>query len=110
MNNAVHLVAGLAVASCFPSATTAALEGNPLYLLLGGMAALLPNLLDDRVLSRIYPMDVQVVTDPLAPDPSEIARTVATAIDTAADQGRPFGLRIHGICLGPDRWREIHLH
>jgi len=110
MNNAVHLVAGLAVASCFPSATTAALEGNPLYLLLGGMAALLPNLLDDRVLSRIYPMDVQVVTDPLAPDPGEIAQTVATAIDTAADQGRAFWLRIHGICLGPDRWREIHLH
>jgi len=110
MNAAAHFMSGLAVASCFPTAVTAAAGGNPLFFLLGGITALLPDVLDSRLLCYFYTHDVEVAVDPLAPDPQILADTVAEAIDTTAHRRRPFRLRLHTIRLGRDRWQRYRLH
>lgn len=110
MNAVSHFMSGLAVASCFPTAVTAAAGGNPLYVLLGGIAGLLPDLLDSRLLRYLYPHDAEVAVDPLAPDPQVIADTVAKAIDVADHHRRPFRLRLHTIRLNRHRWQRYRLH
>jgi len=105
-----HFMSGLAVASCFPAVVSAAAGGNPLPFLLGGITALLPDVLDARLLRYFYPHDVEVAADPLEPDAQILADTVAEAIDTAAHRRRPFRLRMHTIRLGRDRWQRYRLH
>ncbi len=101
---------GVATTSCFPPAVAAAARGNPLYFLLGGIAALLPDTLDFKVLRYFYRHDAEVVPDPLAPDMQMIADAVAGAIDVAARNNRPFRLRLHTIRLGADRWQRYRIH
>ncbi len=110
MKAIAHFMSGLAVASCFPPAVTATAGGNPLYFLLGGITALLPDVLDSRLLRYFYPHDAEVAADPLVPDPQILADTVAEAIDTTARRRRPFRLRLHTIRLGRDRWQRYRLH
>jgi len=109
MNAISHFISGLAVASCFPAAVTAAADGNPLYFLLGGIAALLPDTLDARLLGHFYRHDAEVVPDPLEPDPELIVDAVAGAIDAAGRRHRPFRLHLHPIRLGRNRWRRYQL-
>jgi len=109
MKGFAHFMSGLAAASCFPPAVTAAQDGNPLYFLLGGIAALLPDTLDFKFFRYFYRHDAEVVPDPLAPDPQLIADAVAAAIDAAARNRRPFRLRLHTIRLGSDRWQRYRL-
>lgn len=110
MKTAAHFMSGLAVASCFPTAVAAAAGGNPLYFLLGGITALLPDMLDSRLLRYFYRHDAEVAVDPLDPDPQMLAEAVADAIDTAANRSRPLRLRLHTIRLGRDRWQRYRLH
>ncbi len=110
MNATAHFMSGLAVASCFPAAVTAAADGNPLYFLLGGITTLLPDVLDTRLWRYFYRHDAEVAVDPLAPDPQIIADAVAGAIDIAAQRRRPFRLRLHAIRLGSNRWQRYRLH
>ena len=109
MKGFAHFMSGLAAASCFPSTVDAAAQGNPLYFLLGGIAALLPDTLDFKLLRYFYRHDAEVVPDPLAPDPQMIAGAIAGAIDTAARRRTPFRLRLHTIRLGTDRWQRYRL-
>jgi len=110
MKAGAHFISGLAVASCFPAAVNAAAGGNPLYFLLGGLAALLPDVLDSRLHRYFYRHDAQVAVDPLAPDPQILADAVADAIDNAAERRRPFRLHLHTIRRGRDRWQRYRLH
>ena len=99
-----HFMSGLAVASCYPPAVEEAARGNPIYFILGGAFALLPDTLDFKALRYFHRHDAEVVTDPLAPDPQMIADAVAAAADEAARRGMPFRLKLHTIRLGADRW------
>jgi hypothetical protein len=110
MNVAAHVMSGLAVASCFPAAVTAAADGNPLFLLLGGISALLPDVLDSRLMRYLYRHDAEVAVDPLAPAPQIIADAVAGAIDIVEQHRQPFRLRLHAIRLGGNRCQRYRLH
>ncbi len=87
----------------------AALEGNPLYFLLGGMAGLLPDTLDFKVGRYLHRPDVQVVPDPTNPDPKQIARAVSEAIVVAHDSGRPVTVALSTIRVGAGRWRAYEV-
>lgn len=107
MKTITHLMSGLAVASCFPVAVTEAAAGNPLYILLGGGAAVLPTLIDNGLIHHFTPFDAELIPDPLDPDPQLIAQAVADSIDTAQ---RPFQMRIHRIRLDRNRWQSFKIH
>ncbi len=100
---------GMATAGSFPPAVLAAAQGNPLYFLLGGIAALLPDTLDFKLLRYGYRHDAEVVPDPLAPDMQMVAEALAGAIDAAALKKRPFRIRLHTIRLAADRWQRYRL-
>lgn len=102
-------MSGLAVASCFPAAVTAAANGNPLYFLLGGIASLLPDVVDARLVRHLHKHDAQVISDPLSPDPQIIADAIAEAIDRTARRQHPLRLQLHGIRLARDRWQGFRL-
>lgn len=110
MKGFAHFMSGLAVTSCFPPAVAAAEQGNPLYFILGGVFALLPDTLDFKVLRYFYRHDVEVAPDPLAPDPQMIADAIAGAIDTAAIQQKYFRIKLHTIRLSADRWQRYLIH
>ncbi len=101
-----HFLSGMAAASCFPETVLEASQGNPLYFILGGVFALLPDTLDAKLCRYFYRHDAEVIPDPLAPDPHLIANAVAAAIHTAAAHRRPFRLRLRTIRLGADRWQR----
>ncbi len=109
MKGFTHFMSGLAAASCFPQAVAAATDGNPLYFILGGVAALLPDTLDFKVLRYFYRHDAELIPDPLDPDPQWIADAMAAAIDEAARRQRPFRLRLHTIRLAADRWQRYRI-
>jgi hypothetical protein len=119
MKGFTHFVAGLAITSYLPWAVEAAARGNPLFFLLGGVAALLPDTLDFKLLRYFYRHDVEVSPDPLCPDMQMVADAIAGTIDASGT--RPRVLRLNTIRCGPDEWqkyrveidprnREVHAH
>ena len=69
MKGITHFAAGVAVASCFPQAVQAGTEGSPLYFILGGAAGLIADTLDFKFFRFVYRHDLEVIPDPLRPDP-----------------------------------------
>jgi len=107
MKGFTHFVAGLAVTSFFPWAVQAASEGNPLYFILGGTCALLPDTLDFRIIRYFYRHDVEIVPDPLSPDMQMVADAIAQTIDGA--QQKSLRLRLHTIRLDSDIWQRYRI-
>ena len=107
MKGFTHFVCGLAVASFFPWSVQAAAGGNPLYFLLGGTLALLPDTLDFRLLRYFYRHDIEVIPDPLAPDMQMVANAMAQAIDASTE--RNWRLHLHTIRMGPDCWQKYRI-
>lgn len=107
MKGFTHFVAGLAVTSFFPWAVEAAAQGNPLYFLLGGTCALLPDTLDFRIIRYFYRHDWEITPDPIAPDMQMVADAMATAID-AADT-KPVRIRLNTIRMGTDNWQRYRI-
>ncbi len=102
-----HFIAGLAVTSFFPWTIQAASQGNPLYFILGGTCALLPDTLDFRFIRYFYRHDVEIVPDPLSPDMQMVADTIAQTIDAA--QQKSLRLRLHTIRLDSDTWQRYRI-
>ena len=46
MKGIAHFISGVAAASFFPWSVQAAVEGNPMYFILGGAFGILPDTLD----------------------------------------------------------------
>lgn len=104
MKGFTHFLTGLAAASCIPLAVRAGAAGNPLYFLLGGIAGLLPDTLDFKFLRWTYHHDIEVVPDPLAPDPQMIADAMALAIHRARATGRTVSIKLHTVRLSATEW------
>ena len=109
MKGISHFTIGVAAASCFPAAITAAENGNPLYFILGGIFGLLPDTIDFKLYRLFYRHDAEVTPDPLNPDPQQIATAVADSIEHAYTTNKPFRIRLNTIRLGADLWQRYIL-
>lgn len=109
MKGITHFTIGVAVASCFPGAVEAGASGNPLYFILGGMFGLLPDTLDFKICRFFYPCDIQIVPDPLDPDPQMIADGMAQAVNMAFRSGRPVRIKLNTIQISPDKWHRYYV-
>ena len=109
MKGISHFAIGVATASCFPAAITAAETSNPLYFILGGIFGLLPDTIDFKLYRFFYRHHAEITPDPLNPDPQQIANAVADAIECAFSTEKPFRIRLNTIRLGPDLWQRYTL-
>ena len=109
MKGITHFAAGIAAASCFPHAVAAGAAGNPLYFILGGVCALLPDTLDFKFARFFYRRDIEVTPDPLCPDPRMIAEAVSLAVTRASETGRPVRIKLNTVRLGADRWQRYRV-
>ncbi|NKB22844.1 MAG: hypothetical protein GKR87_00285 [Kiritimatiellae bacterium] len=88
----------------------AAIEGNPLYFILGGAFGLLPDTLDFRFYRFFYKHDIYIDPDPHHPDPQKIATTLAEAVDQAHEQGRDVRIKLNTIRKGVDYWQQYSVN
>ncbi len=109
MKGISHFAIGVAAASCFPAAITAAENGNPLYFILGGIFGILPDTIDFKLYRFFYRHHAEVTPDPLNPDPQQITNAVVEAIEHAASTAKPFRIRLNTIRLGADLWQRYTL-
>lgn len=110
MKGIAHFALGIAVVSCLPPAVRAGVDGNPWYFLLGGIFGLLPDTLDFKVARFFFRHDIEVIPDPLKPDPRMIAGAVAEAANRAHATGRPVRIKLHTVRLGTNAWRPFDVH
>jgi len=73
---------------------------------LGGVLGLLPDTLDFKFLRYFEKRDIEVVPDPLRPDPQPVADALALAVNRAHDLGRPVRVKLNTVRLGADRWQR----
>ena len=101
-----HFMSGVAVASFGPWAIDAALNGNPLFFVLGGACGILPDTLDFKFYRFFYEHDVYVTPDPKNPDPQYVADEYARAVALAVDEKRYVRVKLVSIRLGADFWQQ----
>jgi membrane-bound metal-dependent hydrolase YbcI (DUF457 family) len=109
MKGIAHFAVGVAAASCFPEVVRAAAAGNPLYFILGGVFGLLPDTLDFKFYRYFFKHDIEIVPDPLKPDPQVIADAMALAANRAFDTGKPVRIKLGTIRLGSDLWQQYEV-
>ncbi len=109
MKGIAHFITGVAAASFFPWSVRAALEGNPLFFVLGGAFGVLPDTLDFKFYRFFYRHDVYIEpsADPL--DPQPIADRLAEAIAQAARDRRTVRVKLSTVRLGADRWQQYQI-
>jgi membrane-bound metal-dependent hydrolase YbcI (DUF457 family) len=107
MKGISHFISGVALASCFPWSLEAALNGNPAYLVLGGVFGILPDTLDFKFYRFFYRHDRTIFPDPRNPDPQLIADQIAEAVAAALEAPGMFRLKINSLQLSADRWRQF---
>ncbi len=106
MKGIAHFAVGVAAASCFPGAVTAAEGSNPLYFILGGVFGLLPDTIDFKFYRFFYRHDVEVTPDPLDPSPQLIADAIAEAVESASKTGKRFRIKLNTVRQGADLWQR----
>lgn len=109
MKGIAHFVTGVTAASFFPWSVEAALEGNPLYFVLGGAFGLLPDTLDFKIYRFFYRHDVTIGPEPGDTDPGPIARALAGAVGRAAAERRTLRVKLQTLQLGADAWRQYRV-
>ncbi|NLB66463.1 MAG: hypothetical protein GX803_08340 [Lentisphaerae bacterium] len=106
MKGFTHFMSGVAVASFGPWAVEAALQGNPLFFVLGGACGILPDTIDFKFYRFFYHHDVYVEPDPNDLDPQYVADEFARAIAIAVDEKRYVNLKLSSVRLGADFWQQ----
>ncbi|MDY0146050.1 MAG: hypothetical protein RBS84_08715, partial [Kiritimatiellia bacterium] len=106
MKGFTHFMSGVAVASFGPWAIDAALQGNPLFFVLGGACGILPDTIDFKFYRFFYEHDVYVTPDPINPDPQYVADEIARAVALAVDEKRYIRVKLVSIRLGADFWQQ----
>lgn len=109
MKGISHFAVGIAAASCIPGVVERAAEGNPLHFILAGIFGLLPDTLDFKFARFLHKSDMQIMPDPLNPDPQLIANAVALAVNRAHETGRAVNLRLHTVRLAADLWQSYEV-
>jgi membrane-bound metal-dependent hydrolase YbcI (DUF457 family) len=87
MKNIAHFASGLVVASFVPGVMDQAAQGA-LLIALGGACAMLPDLLDFRLMRYLQRRDATIAPDQAQPDPQQIADAIAAQMRQAAQEGR----------------------
>jgi membrane-bound metal-dependent hydrolase YbcI (DUF457 family) len=109
-----HFAVGVAVATFFPEIVHDAAQSLAFGPVLGGIAGLLPDTLDFKLLRYLQQPDE--VIDPAQFETSAegtglldlqpMATRIAAAIDRAYESGRQVRLQLHTLRLGSDLWRR----
>ncbi|MFN2225905.1 MAG: metal-dependent hydrolase [Anaerolineae bacterium] len=124
MKGIAHFAIGIAVSTFFPQIVHDAAQGLAFGPVLAGIAGLLPDTLDFKLL-RYFERPDEVIdpahlTPPAtgAPDPASagapmgaplaapLAARIAAAANRAHDTGRPVRVQLHTLRLGGDLWRR----
>jgi hypothetical protein len=106
MKGIAHFMTGVAAASFFPWTVQAAMEGNPLYFVLGGAFGILPDTLDFKLYRFFYKHAYYVDPDPLKPDPQAVADTLARAVRDAHTNRHSVRVKLNTVRLGADFWQQ----
>jgi hypothetical protein len=122
-----HFVTGVAVATCFAQIVHGASQSLSFVPLLGGVAGLLPDTLDFRLVRFFERPDEEVDLARITmqagqPDAAttasavagavagataqSMASAIARAIDRAFKTGRPVRVKLHTVKVAADRWRQ----
>ncbi len=109
MKGIAHFLTGVTAASFFPWSIEQALDGNPVYFVLGGAFGLLPDTIDFKFYRFFYPHDVYIEPVPSDSHPQPIADRIAEAMATALREQRVIRVKLGTIRLGADRWRQYRL-
>ncbi|MGD2143780.1 MAG: metal-dependent hydrolase [Anaerolineae bacterium] len=108
MKGIAHFVTGVAVATFFPEVVEGAAGGSVLPMV-GGIAGILPDTLDFRLVRYFVEYDFEVDPGP-EPDAPQIAEQVGEAMRRAYEGGEPRRVKLHTIQLGADLWRQYVVH
>jgi membrane-bound metal-dependent hydrolase YbcI (DUF457 family) len=100
-----HYVSGIAVASFLPGVVELS-AGGGFPLLLAGLGAILPDVLDFRLARFLQPVDGDVALDAEDPAPQTMAEQIATAADRASSSGRRMVLRLAAARTTDGLWRR----
>lgn len=111
MKGIAHFASGLALATFFPEIVYSASQNLSLAPLLGGLAGLLPDTLDFKVVRYFSRQDVEIdpakiTGDTGRPDPQGIAERIAGAMNRAFDSGEQVNVQLHTLKLGADLWQQ----
>jgi membrane-bound metal-dependent hydrolase YbcI (DUF457 family) len=114
MKGIAHFAVGVAVATFFPEIVQDAAWSLAFGPVLAGIAGLLPDTLDFKLLRYLQQPDEVIDParcDPVGsgaglPDPRPMATRIAAAVDRACESGRRVRLQLHTLKLGSDLWRR----
>lgn len=106
MKGISHFASGVTAASFLPWSVHAALEGNPLYFVLGGLFGLLPDTLDFKFYRFFYRHDLYIEPRADHLDPQEIADQIAGAVARAHTEKRTVRIKLSTIRVGGDLWQQ----
>jgi membrane-bound metal-dependent hydrolase YbcI (DUF457 family) len=106
-----HFVTGVAIATFFPEVVQGAAQGLSFGPVLGGLAGLLPDTLDFKVVRYFSRVDdeidpARITTETGYLDPQAIAERIAAAMNRAYECGEQIRVHLHTVRLGADRWRR----
>jgi membrane-bound metal-dependent hydrolase YbcI (DUF457 family) len=106
-----HFAAGVAVATFFPEVVHTASQSLSFGPMLGGVAGLLPDTLDFKLVRYLVPMDeeidpAQLISSAGLPDPQAIAERIAAAMNRAFETGERAVVQLHTVKLGAGLWRQ----
>ena len=105
MKGIAHFISGVTVASFCPWAVEAAVNGNPVFFILGAVAGILPDTADFKFIRFFYPYRRYAAPHPDTLHPQPVADAVAAAISAAAG-GTPERLQLSTVPAGCGDWRQ----
>jgi membrane-bound metal-dependent hydrolase YbcI (DUF457 family) len=100
MKGVVHYLAALSASALLPGNLERAASGNPWPILVGGIAGILPDLLDFKIGRYLAHQHAAMAPDPLAPDPALICQALTLTMQCALQQGSPHTIQLHTIQTG----------
>ena len=104
-----RMMAGLAWASCWPTAWESAQSGNPTLFLLGAVFGVLPDTLDHWIARHLKRIHIHIVPDPLAPDTHLIAESLSLALARCRDRHCKIRLQLYPGQTQTGQWHRYTL-
>jgi len=109
MKGLAHFVSGIAAASFVPGVVQLSAEGG-FPLLLAGLGAMLPDVLDFRLARFLQRPHVEVRLDPERPDPQAMAEQIGAAVQRAIDTTVPVILQLPAARTSTGLWRQYTVY
>lgn len=109
MKGLAHFVSGIAAASFVPGVVQLSAAGG-FPLLLAGLGAMLPDVLDFRLARFLQRPHVEVRLDPERPDPQAMAEQIGTAVQRAVEATAPVILQLPAARTPTGLWRQYTVY